>query len=349
MQKKALSIALVAAFMFAAFGGLFVSAEDSDATATASGAYSVYVYNGTGWQSSTVNQNVYDAAQAVKQSGFWQSGDVMVEKFVPGTWVTYNSTTYGNITTFMGLTNGVNDNYWKVFVADSNLSVSEATVSLGNYTCFDDYSYVSANIILYYGADSITASAVQNSLALYYLFGLVVSTTPVTHVSSGDDGFKFTFALHMDTQINPVNNQEIYTDIHGVYSGMTALTGGSSIAVTDANLKSSVIYLTGYGSNAYLALKQVITNSYDLVAGTSVSNYSWIDTFLGLGTIQTAGLNTPDWSDDNYAYWIIYDEHGYFGDNPNHVGDFVLGAYAPMSFAPIYDQTIALVFGEYTM
>jgi hypothetical protein len=356
MNSMKLFAIAVAVMMLAVAGIAVMSAsEDSDATATTtSGTYSVYVNDGTGWQSSVVNTNVYDAAQAVKQSGFWQNDDVMVEKYIPGTWVTYNGTTYGDISTFMGKSNIEDGDQWNVFVGVKNgqyLDISAAAVSIGNYTCFDDYSYVTANVVLYYGSSSIALSTVQASLDTYYATSGAQEASVPTVVEHGDDGFKFTFALHMDLQYNPANNNApINATVVGTYYGTTTYNGSTPIQVTNSNLKSSVIYLTGYGSNAYLALKEVIDDEDDLDAETSVQYYSWINTFLGLGTIQTEGLDTPlDWYDDDYAYWIVMDLHSYFNDQTNHVGDFVLGAYAPFSFAPIYDQTIALVFGTYSM
>ena len=353
MEKKILSITLAAMFVVAAFGGFLFAADESDATgSTTSGTYSVYVNDGSGWQSSVVDTGVYDAAQAVKQSGFWVSGDSMVEKYTTGQWVTYNSTTYGDITTFMGKTNGDNSMYWSLFVGDDDLLISEATVSLGNYTCFDDYQYAYANIILYYGLSMITEEDVQDSLDDYYLDEDFTGAEPsyLTPVSSSDDGFKFTFALNIALQVNPVNNQSINSTVSGTYYGVTTYGGSTPIQVTDSNMKSGTIYVTGYGSNAYLAFKQVITNANDVVASTAIGSYSWITTIFGLGTIQTAGLSTPyDWSDDNYAYWVIYDDYTGFGDNASAVSDFVLGAYAPLACAPIYDTTIALIYGTYAM
>ena len=283
--------------------GAVAFADNSNADETDTGNYSVYAYNGSSWSSDLVW--AYDAAQAVQNSTMWNSStDSMVAKYTPGTWVTYNWSTYGNITTFMGLTNG--DNVWNVFVKVGTDMV-KITDNLGSYRCYSDYNaaHQTANIYLYYGAPSVTVATV--AAAVNAQSGLVAqsSITAVTQTSE----YEYSFYLEV------------------AYSGATPTITSSSIT---ANQLYAGITLVGYGSDAYLALKSIV--GADLVAeesvpGTGYYGYSWFYSMFGLSTVQTAGESTPSiWTDDKYAYWTINDGAG----DPT---DFVLGAYSSLNLA----------------
>ena len=296
-------VTMIIAALMVTVTGAMAFADNSNADETNTGNYSVYAYNGSSWSSDLVW--AYDAAQAVQNSTMWNSTtDSMVAKYTPGTWVTYNWSTYGNITTFMGLTNG--DNVWNVFVKVGTDMV-KITDNLGSYKCYSDYNaaHQTANIYLYYGASTVTAATV--TAAVNAQSGLVAqsSITTVTQTSE----YAYTFYLEID------------------YDGVTPTITSSSITASQLN---NGIALVGYGSDAYIALKSIV--GADLVAEESVpgagyNGYSWFYTMFGLGTIQTAGESTPsDWTDDTYAYWTINYANG-------TSADFVLGAYSSLSLA----------------
>lgn len=300
MPSKILSMIIVA--LMVTVTGAVAFADNSNADETDTGNYSVYAYNGSSWSSDLVW--AYDAAQAVQNSTMWNSStDSMVAKYTPGTWVTYNWSTYGNITTFMGLTNG--DNVWNVFVKVGTDMV-KITDNLGSYKCYSDYNaaHQTANVYLYYGASTVTAATVTEEVTAQS--GLVAqsSITTVTQTSE----YQYTFYLKK------------------VAAGTPQITSG---AVTAWQLAYGVT-VTGYGSDAYLALKSIV--GADLVAeetvpGTGYVGYSWMDTLFGLGTVQTSGQSTPsDWTDDTYNYWTISNGSG-------TTADFVLGAYTSISYA----------------
>lgn len=301
MSSKILTM-IIAALMVTVTGAV-AFADNSNADETDTGNYSVYAYNGSSWSSDLVW--AYDAAQAVQNSTMWNSTtDSMVAKYTPGTWVTYNWSTYGNITTFMGLTNG--DNVWNVFVKVGTDMV-KITDNLGSYKCYSDYNaaHQTANIYLYYGASTVTAATV--TAAVNAQSGLVAqsSITAVTQTSE----YAYTFNLSIDY-------------------------GSAVPTITSSSITAQQLYagyeVTGYGSDAFLALKSIVGS--DLVAeenvpGSGYSGYSWFYSLFGLETVQTSGQTTPDtWEDDTYAYWVIADAEG----APT---SFVLGAYSSLSLA----------------
>ncbi len=332
MSNRALSAIIVAALMVVAVPMMAGSYDsDADDSSSVSGTYSVYAYNGTAWSSDIVQ--AYDAAQAVQASNMWTSDDSMVPKYTSGTWVTYNWSTYGNITTFMGVTNA-DDSIWNVFVVNTLGNIVKADDCLGSYRCFSDYATdnQTANIILYYGASTVSATDVATSFSSYTS---AVSPSAITQVTE-TQAFKVTFTLSMS-----------YTGVTATFESNVYDVDGDR--VTDSALKSSTVTVVGYGSDCYIALKDAIgsdnISGMDTIPGEGYYAYSWMESMFGLGTVQTAGTSTPtDWSDDSYAYWCIYDDAG-------HLADFVIGAYSPLECAgePFADSTISLVYAEVSM
>ena len=313
-------IAVIAAVMMIVAIPIGLAADGADADTGVTGQYSVYAFDGSAWSSDIVD--AYDAAQAVQASEMWATGDSMVAKYTEGDWVTYNYDSYGNINTFMGKSNANND--WSIFVYVGS-EWTEATVNLGSYKCFSDYNenYQTANVMLYHGDVTLAeaVAALENATGLEEM-------SDITEMDWSDD-FKVTFHLAIVKDVTPV------------------ISGG---VVTEEELKSSAgVTIEGCGSDCYLALIDAITSSnvvaVDAIPGEGYSAYGWIDTIFGLGTVQTAGLDTPsDWTDDAYSYWCVYDD-------AEHLADFVLGAYSPLACAgePFSDNTISLIYEEVAM
>lgn len=328
MNSKILAIMVAVMAMVAIPTGLAIS-DEADADTGVTGTYSVYAYDGNNWYSEAVS--AYDAAQAVKATTMWDNDDSMVEKYTPGTWVTYNYTTYGNIDTFMGLSNEVG--VWNIFIIDVNGDIVEATDCLGSYKCYSDYDedHRTANIILIYDADVITADEADS---LYDMYEGDVEESDITIVTN-NSAYKVTFKLSIS-----------YDGVDASFDGNVYDSNG--VLVTDCALKNSVVEIVGYGSDCYLALKNAVgSNNFtgtDAVPGAGYNAYGWMDTLFGLGTVQTAGLDTPsDWTDDSYAYWCIYDAS-------SHLADFVLGAYSPVDIDPTFAiSTIILTYEEVNM
>ncbi len=324
--------AVIAAIMMIVAIPIGFAASDADADTGVTGTYSVYAFNGSAWSSDIVS--AYDAAQAVQASDMWNANtDSMVAKYTEGDWVTYNYTTYGNITTFMGKTNTATEQ-WHVFIIDVSGNIVAAEDCLGSYKCFSDYdqAHRTANIILYYDASDVTADDVLDSFVGYDGAVSISSITTVTE----SDAYKVTFTLSIE-----------YDGVDASITGTVLDVNGN--AVTDAALKASTVTIVGYGSDCYLALKDAVGSvnftGEDTVPGQGYNAYGWIGEMFGLGTVQTAGTDTPsDWTDDTYAYWCIYDD-------AEHLADFVLGAYSPLACAgePFGDNTISLIYEEVEM
>lgn len=317
---------IVAALMVVAMP-IGLVAVDADTTTTVNGTYSVYAYDGQGWNSDIVS--AYDAAQAVMASKMWENGDSMVAKYTPGTWVTYNYDTYGNITTFMGETNNENKQ-WNVFFINTNNVVVKATHNLGSYKCFSDYdqAHRTANIILYYGASTVSASDVTGYASC------PTQTSSITSVEGS--AFRVTFTIG-------ISHDSAEATMNGTVKDV------NNNVITEDDLYDSTVTVAGYGSDCYLALVDAIgANNFTgtgVIPNEGYNPYGWMGTMFGLGTVQTAGANTPsDWTDDRYAYWCIYDDD-------NHLADFVLGAYSPLSSAgePFGDNSISLIYQEVAM
>lgn len=345
MNAKKMMVAAFAVLIMMAvpFAGVF--ADDADASTTTSGTYNVYAYNGANWSSDRVS--TYDAAQAVKASSMWDAGDSMVPKHIAADetnpYVTYNWQTYGNISKFMGLENDSN-NVWNVYV-HVNGSWQEATVNLGSYKCFDDYNinYRTANICLYYAADSTSAATVNENVTAYINankttnpYVELTGTTTVTETPA--------FMVRFVTQVK-------YTNDELVVSGEVLNIQGQ-IITNESYANEKKVILKGYGSDAYLALKDAVgaenISAEESIPGAGYSAYSWMNTMFNIGTIQTAGINTPnDWTDDTYAYWCIYDTPS----NAAHLADFVLGAYSPLTDigSPFHENQFHLIYDEVTM
>ena len=329
-KKLMTALALVVAVVMVASPLVSMGGSDNaDApvlgeASTVNGTYTIFVNDGTstGWQSQVVH--AYDGAQAVQATSFWKTGDSMVARATTGSYPSLNAT-YGDITTFNGKTED-STNVWNVFVY-VNGAWTVGNDAIGFYRCFEDYAsnWQTANIALQYGAD---ATSVPTSL-------LTASQTKsnITAVDSED----FAVIFHL---------KNMYSSVPTI-NGVITLDNGQTLNAT--NLASGVT-ITGYGSDAYLALKDAlnVTTSANVVGEETIpangyNNYSWIDTIFGLGTVQTQGLGTPsDWTDDVYAYWSQYDGN-YSGEGSGQLSSFVLGAYSPLTGANEFSMIYAEV------
>lgn len=334
-KKLMTALALVVAVVMVASPLVSMGGSDNaDApvlgeASTVNGTYTIFVDDGSGWQSQVVN--AYDGAQAVQATSFWTGnpGSMAARTITEYGYVNLNAS-YGDITTFMGKTEDAN-NVWNVYVLIGNDWVLGQD-AIGYYKCFSDYSadWQTANIALEYGAD---ATAVPSSLDDYILDTLT-EASPITSVSG--EAFAVQFYLKNKMSVIPSVSGQIY-DINGNLVTATALTNGVTVK--------------GYGSDAYLALKNALnvsgTSADNIVGSETVpSNYSWITTIFGWGTVQTQGQDTPsDWTDDIYAYWNQY--NGLYSETgTNDLSPFTLGAYSPLTSAPATQAVFSMVYAE---
>jgi len=338
MKSKHAAAFIVVAMMVAAFP-IMASADDSDAAlGTTTGEYTVFYYDSTSaeWNYETVS--TYDAAQALRESDFWMTGDSMVAKTTGGSYPSPNYN-YGDITTFRGETES-GDNVWNVLVYQDGAWVLGSSY-IGWYTCFSDQpsGWQTSNIAFYYGLSSDASSMIQGLED--FVDDERMDLSGVTDVSTAaGSSYEFTFYLKIS------------------YSGVTpTIASGGNVSITAQDLAAGKT-ITAYGSNAYLALKWAFGSNLSAVEDIPGIHstgegydywtfYSWMNSLFGLGTVQTEGTSTPtDWTDDKYAYWCIYTDYTVFGDDSNVLASYVLGQYAPLSCAEIADNTIALVYAE---
>ncbi|WP_400153883.1 hypothetical protein [Candidatus Methanomassiliicoccus intestinalis] len=335
-SKIITALALIVGVVMIASPLAFIGGSDNaDApvlgdASTANGTYTIFVDNGNGWQSQVVY--TYDGAQAVQATSFWKTGDSMVDRATTGAYPSLNAT-YGDITTFNGKTED-STNVWNVFVyVDGEWTIGNDAI--GFYRCFDDYAsnWQTANIALQYGAD---ATSVPTSLTSY-ITSKNISLSDVTEVMHGDANYMITFHL-----------QKTYGSVEAVINGN--VKDSSNQTITTQSLATGIT-VVGYGSDAYLALKEALNVGTainvvgeETIPAAGYNNYSWIDTIFGLGTIQTQGASTPsDWTDDVYAYWSQYD-----GTSTN-LSSFVLGSYSSISSAPLTQSVFTMTYAEVAM
>jgi len=328
MQQKNLIATVIVALVAMCAPVIGLIPDDSEATTSAHGVYSVYAYNGTAWSTDLVT-DAYDAAQAVQKSDMWQSTtDSMTPLYVQGTYVTYQPELYGGITTFMGLSN-TTSNVWNVFVYVNGNWISP-TPSLGCYVCFDDIqaSYRSANVCLYYGT-AMTSAPTNIPTQTQAL-------SPVISVGETSD-YEYRIYVKVSSSYNVAISTDVY-DEDGDIIDETMLHNGVFVKAYGSNAAVAVNNLFGANISIVTAIPGIYNDSYYLYQG-------WINSFFGLTTQQTAGADTPnDWTDNTYVYWNLYDRYNVFTGEADHLSDFVLGAFSTMSCAPIADSTFALLY-----
>lgn len=331
---KAKVFAIAAAVMMMAVAGItIVESESSDATATNYlGTFTVYVSldGGINWTSQDeIAAN--DGAQAIiNATNYYQAAtDSVQELYQSGQYVSMNDN-YGDITTYNGKTNGTDGKYWTPYVLIDD-TWTTLDISLGFYKCFDDYNedYRTANIALVWG--SVPASVPS------YLTDTLQDLSDITEVSGNSD---FLTTFYIKTIASAASVSYYCED-------------DSQVEVTSTTLASGV-FISGYGSDAYLALIDAVNVNGDNFVGSDVipvtSNYyywyGWMNELFNLGTVQTDGQNTPhDWTDDTYAWWNIFEDYTVFGDQSNVLSDFNLGFIGAAGSANT-DNEIALVFLE---
>ncbi len=315
-------MALIAAVCVFAGAFAVISADDSEA-ATA-GQMNVYIYDGSEW-TDYVGMPGYNALQALQATGetIVADTDYILEK--ENEWGPYTEMNgnYGDVTSIGGVTEDAS-NVWNVFIYNDGWSVG--IDAIGYITPFTDGAAPSANIVLYYGADTET-----------------VPTSVSSHVTN------------LASLINPVGNEdymvEFYLKIDALgYSPYIA--NGTEVTYYDENinyydtktLTASDLYngitIVGYGSNAYAALKNAV--GADNIDATEVAGpyYGWLNTLFNMGTIS--GMN--------YTYWV---QNGVWGNDATYLS-YNLGAYSPLDNAPT-DGTeeftcteFQLIYSEYS-
>ena len=329
--------------MLVAIGGIvtFVAQSDADGTndQVTNGKITVNLNYGISWEVPTT-VDAYNGAIALDRSLGTSIPHVIDMNLYTTDSYGYVSVNYqyGAITSINNIA-ASGDNVWNVFVLNESGSWVKAVDSLGWYKPFGDYdlSHRTANIAVVYGTES-GAQAKINSFSP----SVTSSIVPVTDIV-GNDNFKVTFYV----KVSQEDNVKAALDSEGM-----SVSGSGAITSTMINEGA---YVTGYGSDLYLALKNAFpgkVSGQDVVpyvsSGGYSTVYSWINSFLGLYSVQVEGKDTPsNYTDDSWAWWIEYSSYSVVsgGDVTGSVSNFALGLYSPISDAPLTLDTYALYFG----
>lgn len=331
----------VAVMMVLTVSAMAVADSDSsDAVTTA--PWTFQVHDGSGWTTYTVGDGGYNGCIAINKAGI--SGLVIDNRYTVqkinayGPYTTINEE-YGRVSKIGDQENGA-AGVWNVAFLDSNgtwqnrESWIEQTWSgpvehftpeaLGFYKQYSDYStstatendhstgYRTSAIALWYGADDSSVPA-----------GVPATVNSYITVDSSSQ-FRAFFLTRVDDGYTP-----------------TILPGGHDIGFVIVNEKTYKL-ARGYGSDAYLAMKDALGAAN--VVGNEVigENYSWITTIYGLGTQQIAGQDTPnDYTDDKYVYWNQYDGVSLNPPQLTYSG-FLTGHHSSVPGAPMGGSVIMM-------
>lgn len=318
MNQKIMAV-LMAALLVAVVGVVIVDdASDSDASVSTTGSIKVsFKDTGGNWVSTTVSAfDVYQAVDSAKTT----LGYTITITGENATWNKdeggyYNpDINYGAISQINGSSN------FTIFVYNNTASQwVTAKAPLGWYRPFADY----AAAVTF--DDGTCAGASNVAISMDGSAPSGISAISLTAISTTDN---FIYAFTLKDNLNTVN----------VPSGtMVLIEDGpfyDSHELTASDLQSGIT-IYGYGSDAYLALKNAISpviggeKTFELKGSSPYQYYqyySWMDTIIGYGTQSIYG------SDDNgdysqYLYWIQS------GTNSNNGGDYTLGYYSKLSGA----------------
>ncbi len=311
---KTKMFAIFAAVMMMAVVGVALVGEtgESDADTSAAGTFTVFLYDGT-WSHSVVN--AYDAAEAVKNSSFWNSNtDSMGERTKLNSYGSLDiNEDYGDISKLKGVAE-TETTVWNVKIYNGSAWVNGDS-SLGFYRPFSDYNenFKTANIALYYGNFNFPMMVALNTYSADKL-------TSITNVGN-ESTFQMSFFFKCPSS-------SVYAPVI-----TNPITG-----VTESSFEDG-FYITGYGSDVYLALKNAVgsnVSAYEGIPYTTVSNpwgnseytYSWMQNLFGLTDTLVSNNGTPDnYNDDTWAWWS-------FGFNYNG-SSYTSASFAPGWYTPI--------------
>ena len=260
----------------------------------------MFYYDGTDWDSEMYP--AYDVYQAVE--AYDQDNSAVAFAF-SSTSISVDVGGYEDIVQDYGLLTSVdNSSSFSVYVYDEiNDLWVQTSNPLGWYRPFNDY----ANIVSFYGTTHSAGAAnvaIVKGSTIPSLDSLM--TIGLTYVSTSAS-YLYKFTLKDETSTITVPN--------GVMVRTYDSNEGRFVyeELTNTKLRAGIV-VYGYGSDAYLALREVlgssnviaqenpwIVHSYQGQSGATVTYntyYSWFDTVLGVGT---------QYVNNTYMYWASYD------------------------------------------
>ena len=348
--RNKMLFAVVASAMMLMIGFAAIVSDDSDADNN-------YVSNGTmtvnictsaaigTWTTQTTP--AYDGAIALSTvlTALEWSNDVDTTMYsYPSQYVEIDYQ-YGAFTTIYGITNSGSSTWHTYFYHVSN-GWTPVTSTLGWYKPFGDYdlAHRTANIAVIYGTDSEVATVMNNTATQ------PASTSSVVPLSDiiGNPNFMVSFYIKVNA------------------SAYTAITDeGGDISVGSSGItKQQVldgVYVYGYGSDLYLALKNVfgtLVQGQEVVPcynnGSYDTVYGWLYSFLNVSSIWMGkGPDNVKYTDDDiWAWWqeyYYYSVDSITGDVTGTTSDFAIGLLSPLQGAPLTHPTFALYFAAGSM
>lgn len=328
--------AIIVATMLVAITGavLLENASESDGSVTTTGSVQVSYYTGTenGWSSVTVS--AYDVYQAVNASQTSLGYTVTVTE---NTWNQYNPYGYWEPNEDYGTVTAVNgsDSFNIYVYNNTSNSWVAAQAALGWYRPFTDY----AATVTFDGGASAGASNVAITTAVSAPGSNDVTPIALTSIAS-DNNYRYAFTLKDNTAaVDVPSGTSVLTKSGRVYTTTT---------LTSTMLQEGIT-IYGYGSDAYLALRNALSAS-NVVGGNTTfilnypgteyeyySYYSWMGSILGSGTVPVTGTDEDGRSYTQYKYWV----QDSVNTNLNG-GDYTLGYYSILNGA--YNDV-----GEFTL
>ncbi len=317
MRLKILSIVIAAMFVFGAF---IVTMDSNDSGAVTAGEMNIYVYDGGEWTDYT-NLSGYNALQALQASTAsftaathyesttqrdFPSTDYVIQK--SNDWGPYDeiNSHYGDVYAINGVAETDNNKWVTYYYGDSSWVAGPDAI--GFIVPFSDGALSSANVILYYNAGE-SASDILEEIE-DYMEGKTLKS--VIDVLSTD--VKSNYATEFYLKVTASS----YTP--AIDSGTTVeYKSGNTWATKELTTTdlSQGITVRGYGSNAYVALKNAIGSSNVVGDDAYGPYYGWITSIFGLGTVSGA----------NYTYWVQNTSSGTYLS-------FNMGAYSTLDNVP---------------
>lgn len=297
MFAKMKTVAVAALLVIVAGAIVINGVADSEASVSATGSVQVSYTGASGWTSKTVD--AYDVYQAVAaaQSDLGYTITISEEN------EDWQKTEYGysNPNVNYGVISKINNGTdFTIYVYNNETSTwAVAQSALGWYRPFADYA---ENVTFVGGIFAGTANVAISTDGSSPSSITTISLTPITET----DNFRYAFTLkdNRNAIVVPTNTMVTIEDMDEYID----------VALTENMLRGGVT-IYGYGSDAYLALKDALPGvtggdlTFELINAGDYSYYqyySWMGTILGTGTIPITGQDEQG-SYTQYIYWIQKD------------------------------------------
>lgn len=347
-NKKMLFAVIVSAIMLmVGFTTIISGDSEADGSTVANGTFTVNIRTSAegSWITDTVA--AYDGALALSRvlATHNLSNDVDTTMYSYPTQYVEIDYNYGAYTTINGIVNSGSSTWHTYFYHVTN-GWTPVTSTLGWYKPFGDYdiAHRTANIAVIYGTDDDVEDIMSD---VDEMPSATSSVVPLTDII-GNNNFKVSFYIKVEASA--------YTKI--TQSGADINVGSSGITKQDV---LDGVYVYGYGSDFYLALKNVfgtLVNGQDVVPcynnGSYDTVYGWLYSFLGVSSIwMSAGNDGIQYTQDDV--WAWWQEYYYYSVDPvtgnasGTTSDFAIGLLSPLVDAPQTHSTFALYFAAGTM